>query len=149
LCLRREFNVMQIPSYQIQNVLKVYSRQLSQGKILSRNKFGSANKVSADSVTISSEGKRKAIIDKVAANIVDRIISDGPKEKTEEQITSKIEQELGKKINFTKDKNQFTYTVIDENNEKVTHTLSVEDSKFIVRRMTELAREVANDNMES
>jgi hypothetical protein len=139
---------MQIPSYQIQNVLKVYSRQLSQGKIMSRNKFGSANTSSADSVTISSEGKRQAIIDKVAANIVDRIITEGPKEKNEEIITSQIEKELGKKINFTKDRNQFTYTVIDENNQKTTRTLSVEDSKFIVKRMTELARQVANSNME-
>ncbi len=139
---------MQIPSYQIQNVLKVYSRQLSQGKILSKNKFGAANTASADSVTISSEGKRKAIIDKVAANIVDRIITEGPKEKNDEKIASQIEKEFGKKINFTKDKNQFTYTVIDENNEKVTHTLSVEDSKFIVKRMTELAREVADSNMQ-
>ncbi len=140
---------MQIPSYQIQNVLKVYSRQLSQGKILSRsNKFGTDIKASADSVTISSEGKRQAIIDKVAANIVDRIITEGPKEKTEEKITTQIEEELGKKINFAKDKNQFTYTVIDEDNQKITHTLSVEDSKFIVRRMTELARKVADRNME-
>ncbi|MCF6247978.1 MAG: hypothetical protein L3J69_11530 [Desulfobacula sp.] len=139
---------MQIPSYQIQNVLKVYSRQLSQGKMLSKNKFGTATKTSADSVTISSEGKRKAIIDKVATNIVDRIITEGPKEKNEEQITDQIEKEFGKKINFSKDKNQFTYTVIDENNQKITHTLSVEDSKFIVKRMTELAREVAYNNME-
>ena len=139
---------MQIPSYQIQNVLKVYSRQLSQGKIMSRNKFGSTNTSSADSVTISSEGKRQAIIDKVAANIVDRIITEGPKEKNEEIITSQIEKELGKKINFTKDRNQFSYTVIDENNQKTTRTLSVEDSKFIVKRMTELARQVANSNME-
>jgi len=140
---------MQIPSYQIQNVLKVYSRQLSQGKILSRNsKFGTDIKASADSVTISSEGKRQAIIDKVAENIVDRIITEGPKEKTEEKITSQIEEEFGKKINFSKDKNQFTYTMIDEDNQKITHTLSVEDSKFIVKRMTELARKVANSNME-
>ena len=139
---------MQIPSYQIKNVLKVYSRQLSQGKILSRNKFGATIKNSADSVTISSEGKRQTIIDKVATSIVDRIITEGPKEKTEENITSQIEKELGKKINFTKNKNQFTYTVIDENNQKATHTLSVEDSKFVVKRMTELAREVADSNME-
>jgi len=139
---------MQIPSYQIQNVLKVYSRQLSQGKIMSRNKFGNADTNSADSVTLSSEGKRQAIIDKVAANIVDRIITEGPKEKNEEIITSQIEQELGKKINFTRDRNQFTYTVIDENNQKSTRTLSVEDSKFIVERMTELARQVADSNME-
>jgi len=127
---------MQIPSYQIQNVLKVYSRQLSQGKILSKNKFANANKISADSVNISSEGKRKAIIDKVASNIVEKIIIEGPQQKSEEKITSQIEKELGKKINFTKEKNQFTYTEIDENNQKITHTLSVEDSKFIVQRMT-------------
>ena len=89
---------MQIPSYQIQNVLKIYSKQLSQGKMLSRNsKFGIANTVSGDSVSISSEGKRKAIIDKVAANIVDRIITEGPKEENEAQITDQIERELGKK----------------------------------------------------
>jgi len=139
---------MQIPSYQIQNVLKVYSRQLSQGKILSKNKFANANKISADSVNISSEGKRKAIIDKVASNIVEKIITEGPQQKSEEKITSQIEKELGKKINFTKEKNQFTYTEIDENNQKITHTLSVEDSKFIVQRMTELARKIADNNME-
>ncbi|MFA5906504.1 MAG: DVU0524 family FlgM-associated protein, partial [Desulfobacula sp.] len=94
-----------------QNVLKVYCRQLSQGKIMSRNKFGNADTNSADSVTLSSEGKRQAIIDKVAANIVDRIITEGPKEQNEEKITTQIEKELGKKINFTKDRNQFTYTV--------------------------------------
>jgi len=141
---------MQIPSYQIQNVLKIYSKQLSQGKMLSRNsKFGIANTVSGDSVSISSEGKRKAIIDKVAANIVDRIITEGPKEENEAQITDQIERELGKKINFSKDKTQFTYTTIDDDNNKTTKTLSVEDSQFIVKRMTELARQVADNNMEA
>ena len=116
---------MQIPSYQIENVLKIYSRQLSQGKILSKNKFANANQISADSITTSPEGKRQAIIDKVALNIVNRIITEGPKEKTEEKVTKQIEKELGKKINFTKEKNQFTYTKIDENNKKTIHTLSV------------------------
>ncbi|NWH05764.1 DVU0524 family FlgM-associated protein [Desulfobacter latus] len=141
---------MQIPSYQIQNVLKVYSRQFSQGKLLDKNKFSDANKVSADSVSISSEGKRQAIIDKVASNIVDKIINEGPnEEKDTTRITDQIQKELGKKIDFTKGKNQFTYTSVDENNNKVVQNLSVEDSKFIVERMTELARQVADSNMES
>jgi len=139
---------MQIPSYQIQNVLKVYSQQLSQGKVPGKNKFANVNKISADSVTISSESKRQAIIDKVASNIVDRIITEGPPKKTQEKITSQFEKEFDKNINFTKEKNQFTYTKIDENNKKTTHTLSVEDSKFIVQRMTELARKIADSNME-
>jgi len=140
---------MQIPSYQIQNVLKVYSRQFSQGKLLDKNKFNDANKVSADNVNISSEGKRQAIIDKVASNIVDKIINEGPNEKDKTQITDQIEKELGKNIDFTKGRNQFTYTSVDENNNKVVQNLSVEDSKFIVERMTELARQVADSNTES
>ncbi len=140
---------MQIPSYQIKNVLKVYSRQLSQGKMLSRSKMGGANMPSADNVTISSEGKRQAIIDKVAANIVNKIIMEGPREKGEEEITGQIEKELGKKIQFDKTVNQFTYTAVDGNNNKETRTLSVEDSEFMLQRMTELARQVADSNMES
>jgi hypothetical protein len=116
--------------------------------MLSR-KLDVTDKTSADNVTISSEGKRQAIIEKVAANIVDRIITEGPKEQNDEQITEQIEKELGKKLDFAKGKNQFTYTSVDENNEKVSQTLSVEDSIFVVKRMTELARQIADNNMES
>ena len=140
---------MHIPSYQIQNVLKVYSKQLSQQKFLAKNKALEQNTASADSVTISSKGKRQAIIEKVATNIINKITMEGPKEQVEETITSQIEQELGKKINFNSIKeNKFTYTYIDENDKKVTKTLSIEDSDFVMQRMTELAKQVADSNME-
>ena len=142
---------MQIPSYQIQNVLKVYSKQLTQGKLLAKSKAaGRGTPPSADSVTISAKGKRQAIIDKVADNIVNRITTEGPNEHLEAQIAQQIEKEVGKKINFPRNnENQFTYTHVDENNEKVTKTLSVEDSEFIMKRMTELAKKLADENMES
>ncbi len=140
---------MEIPSYQIQNVLKVYSKQLTQGKILARNKKSGGNTVSADDVSISPEGKRAVIIEKVAANIVDRITSVGPKENVEKKIVQQIEDEIGQKIDFTKRKEEkFSFTAIDENNQKVTKHLSVEDSNFVIRRLTELARQAADDNME-
>ncbi len=140
---------MEIPSYQIQNVLKVYSKQLTQGKILARNKKSGGNTVSADDVSISPEGKRAVIIEKVAANIVDRITSVGPKENVEKKIVQQIEDEIGQKIDFTKRKEEkFSFTAIDENNQKVTKHLSVEDSNFVIRRLTELARQAADENME-
>ena len=140
---------MHIPSYQIQNVLKVYSKQLSQQKFLAKNKVLQQNTQSADSVSISSKGKRQAIIEKVATNIIDKITMKGPIEQVEENITSQIEQELGKKINFTdKKENKFTYTYIDKNDKKVTKSLSIEDSDFVMKRMTELAKQVADSNME-
>lgn len=141
---------MEIPSYQIQNVLKVYSKQLTQGKILARNKAVGRNNTSADDVNISAEGKRAAIIEKVAANIVDRITSVGPKEKLEHKIAAQVQNEIGQKIDFTMRKEEkFSFTAIDENNKKITKHLSVEDSNFVIRRLTELARQVADNNMES
>ncbi len=140
---------MHIPSYQIQNVLKVYSKQLSQQKFLAKNKPLGTNTNSADSVSISSKGKRQAVIEKVAANIIDKITMEGPREQVEENITTQIEKELGKKINFTKKtKNMFTYTYVDEKDEKVTKSLSMEDSNFVMKRMTELAKQAADSNME-
>ncbi len=141
---------MEIPSYQIQNVLKVYSKQLTQGKILARNKAVGRNRTSADDVNISAEGKRASIIEKVAANIVDRITSVGPKEKLEQKIATQVQNEIGQKIDFTMRKEEkFSFTAIDENNKKITKHLSVEDSNFVIRRLTELARQVADSNMES
>ncbi len=141
---------MEIPSYQIQNVLKVYSKQLTQGKILARNKAVGRNTTSADDVNISAEGKRAVIIEKVAANIVDRITSVGPKEKLEQKIAKQVQDELGQNIDFTiRKKEKFSFTEIDENNKKITKHLSVEDSNFVIRRLTELARQVADNNMES
>ena len=141
---------MQIPSYQIQNVLKVYSRQLSQGKILARNKAVGSSQASADDVSISAEGKRTAIIEKVTSSIVDRITTVGPQEEMEYNIAGQVEKELGQQINFTQKKEEkFSFTTIDEDNVKTIKTLSVEDSEFVIRRLTELARQAADNNMES
>jgi len=141
---------MQIPSYQIQNVLKVYSRQLSQGKILARNRTAGSSQTTADDVRISAEGKRTAIIEKVTSSIVDRITTVGPQEEMEYKIAGQVEKELGQKINFTQKKEEkFSFTTIDEDNVKTTKTLSVEDSEFVIRRLTELARQAADNNMES
>lgn len=121
---------MQIPSYQIRNVLKAYSLQLTQDKIQDKipdknNPFRNDIKTSGGGEAIASGGKRQATIDKAAASIINRIITEGPKEETEKIITGK--KKSGQKTDPAKNKNQFTYTVIDENNQKTTHILKLED----------------------
>ncbi|MBT6340695.1 MAG: hypothetical protein HOJ48_15505 [Desulfobacula sp.] len=133
---------MQIPLYQIRNILKVYSRQLSLGNIQTRNNLFDND---VDHMDTSSEGKRQAVITKVVSNILSRIITEKPKGKKKKEITCPIEKKSEEKIVFPNNKNQFTYTMIDENNQRTTHTLPVEDSKFIVNRMIELARQVSDN----
>lgn len=141
---------MQIPSYQIQNVLKVYSKQLSQGRVIARNEQAGSNVQSVDSVNISAKGKRASIIEKVASSIVDKITTIGPQESMEKDIATQIQKEMGgKKIDFTKKKGEnFIFNSIDANNKKTTHSLSVEDSNFVLKRMTQLAKQAADSNME-
>jgi hypothetical protein len=140
-----------IPSYQIHNVLKVYSRQVSQSRIVERQKELST-KTSVDKIDISAEGKRKTIVDKVAADIVDRITQFGPRDPIEQDIVNQLQNELGKPAESdeeTEQDQEFVFNVIDAENKKTTNSLSLEGTHFITRRLEQLAKEEVDRNMEN
>ena len=132
-----------IPSYQIQNVLKVYSRQVSQSRIAERQKE-LGTKTSVDKIDISAEGKRKTIVDKVAADIVDRITQFGPRDPIEQDIVDQLQNELGKPVESDEENEQdqdFIFNVIDDENKKTTNIMSWEGRHFIPKRLKKLAKE--------
>lgn len=138
---------MQIPSYQIDNVLKVYSKQVSRGKVIERQKSLNV-KPTADKITLSSEGKRESIINKVATDIVERITNYGPQSEMDRDITAQLEKELGREFSYGKKENSdFIYNAIDENNQKTQNTLSMEKPDSVTRRLEEIAKEAVNKNM--
>ena len=139
---------MLIPSHQIHNVLKVYSKQLSQTRMLERQKELDRTQP-MDNVNISAEAKRQSIIDKVAADIVERITQSGPQDDVEKGIIDKLEGELGKSVSFnSRREDKFVFNVINSNNEKTTSTLEVENSMFLIKRLEQLAKEAVDKNME-
>lgn len=142
---------MYIPSYQIHNVLKVYSRQVSQSRILERQKDFNT-KTSADKIDISTEGKRKMIVDKVAADIVDRITQFGPQDPVEIDIVNQLQNELKPPVSSGEEKEQdqeFVFNVIDDENKKTTNSLSLEGTHFITNRLEQLVKEEVDRNMEN
>ncbi|MBU1170328.1 MAG: hypothetical protein KKD44_12265 [Proteobacteria bacterium] len=141
---------MQILSYQINNVIKVYSKQISQNRIAEHQKiFGSDSASTGDSISISEEGKRQTIINKVSADILDRITKHGPKDETEQQIVDRLNHEIsGKLKGYNNRDQQFVFNFIGENKEKITSALSVEDSKIVSRRLEQLVKESIDKNME-
>ncbi|MFZ5569792.1 MAG: DVU0524 family FlgM-associated protein [Thermodesulfobacteriota bacterium] len=140
---------MEIPTYQIHRVMKVYTKQLTQSKMMEKQKALGA-KPSMDRINISAEGKRKAIIDKVASDVVERITNFGPRDEFDQELIDQLEQEIGQKVQFQKSGNaQFVFNVIDANNEKKTTSLSVEGSEFLVKRLEQLAKEAVDKNMEA
>jgi len=132
---------MQIPLYQIKNILKLYSQQLSLGEFKKRDYLAGNDAIRRD----TSEGKRKTVIDKVVSSIMDRIISDKPSEKNRIKITHCIKNNPEGDMHFLKNRTQFTYTMMDENNRITTHTLPVESSTLFVRRIMEMNRKVSNN----
>jgi hypothetical protein len=111
---------VKIPAYQIQNVLRLYFRQMGEGKIL--EKSGRFVMSSNTPRSISSEGTRQAIIDKVAAGIVNKIISKASETVPMDLFSDRqVPQSAGKSIP-AQDKPQFTYLLVDRHDKQTIHT---------------------------
>jgi len=138
---------MQIPNHQVHNVLKVYSKQLSQARVMERKKALS-QQPGEDKITLSTAGKRQAIIEKVAADIVERITQSGPQDNVDQEIMDKLEDEFGQPIDFNQKDNNFVFNVIDKNNEKTTTAFQMDDPGYFMNRLEQLAKEAVDKNME-
>lgn len=138
---------MQIPSYQMHNVLNVYRKQFTRGEASQRQSTGDIQ-TPGDRVSLSAEGKRQAIIEKVSAEIVKRITNFGPQEAVDHEIINQLEQDTGTTVDFGDPKlSEFIYNFIDANNEKASATLSITDSNGLVNRLEELAKEAVGKTL--
>lgn len=136
---------MVISSYQINNVLRVYSDQLRQGRMAARPKNTAAQ--SPDRISISSAGKREAVIEKIASNIIDRITRDGPNEDIEKEVFKKLQTEYGNKLTVSRENNsELIFKKIDQNTETL-QALSFEDSEFLSYKLKEITKETVGKNM--
>ena len=117
---------MQITNYQMQNVLKVYSRQLGKNTLSKKNN-AAAEKQQADKISISIEGKLKAIYNNVTIDIVDRITrgdQDDKPEKADHEIAKQFQHKIERENNNKKA--EFFYSTID-NSKKTTNSLSIKN----------------------
>ena len=120
---------MYIHSYQIHNVLNVYRQQLSRGN--PKNVSGDINKNEGtrDRVDISDQGPRETLFEKISSEIVQRITQFGPHTESESGFLSQpaeARESLQDKAKAYDGKSAvFSYTLIDNNNQKTTHNLSI------------------------
>jgi hypothetical protein len=136
---------MVISTYQVNNVLRVYGEQLRQNRLSDKAEDGDAR--SPDKIDISSEAKRKAIVDKIASDIVDRITQFGPHENVEKEVFKRLEDEYGANLAVAGNgSTDLIFKVIDEDGETM-NSLSLEDSKFLRYKLQEITRNTVNRNM--
>jgi hypothetical protein len=140
---------MYVPSYQMHNVLNVYSKQLRQN-LASEEKNRMPQKLQPDRISLSSEGKRQATIEKVSKDIIDKISRYSSLDETRQRITEYAKVNSDKDALAPKTENKtFIFNAIDSINQKITNTLSVDDSNFLIQRLEELAKKASNKKMES
>jgi len=116
---------MHIPSYKIHNVLKVLSEQLTR-KTFEQNKF-QEQKPTIKGINKASDGKRQAIIKKVADEIFDRVIRSGIKKKVGGEISFKLKKPGPE---YTEEENEFVFNTIDNKDEKNSGRLLISDQQF-------------------
>lgn len=132
---------MVISSYHVNNVLRVYGDQLRQDK----NSDGSngSEKSSPDRFSISDSAKRRVIVNKIAADILEKITNLGPEENLKEEVTKNLEDEYGVQLDITrKSPNDLLFKIIDENGETL-NSLSIENSEFLRYKLEEIDKATA------
>jgi len=140
---------MYVPSYQMHNVLNVYSKQLRQN-VSSGRDYRVPERKLTDKVNLSLEGKRQATIEKVSKDILSKITRFGSLTKTRRRSTADDKTISHNKVPADeKQKTTFVFNAIDSINQKITNTLSVEDSGFLIQRLEQMARESGDKKKES
>ena len=131
---------MFVPSYQMHNVLNVYTKKLRHNiKSKDQNK---SEKPPTDRVKLTSERKRRATIEKVSKEIYEKIIRFGSQAESSHPKSEQIKVKVAKKVASAKtNKSGFVFNVIDTINRKTTNTVSVEDSSFLIQRLEQLSKD--------
>ncbi|MBT8331739.1 MAG: hypothetical protein KJP06_05355 [Deltaproteobacteria bacterium] len=137
---------MLVSSYQIHNVLNVYSKQFSQDRSAPNKALGDKRHLS-DHIQLSTEGKRQAMIEKVAKDIVSKISGYGADGKIEDNGQLRPGGHAQKSIESdNKKETAFVFNVIDDLNQKTTTALSVKDTNFLINKVEQLVKDaVEND----
>lgn len=140
---------MFVPSYQMHNILNVYSKQLRHN-MTSGNRKNLSEKLPADLVSLTPEGKRQATIEKVSKDILEKITRLGTGNGADHQPAERAKEGVEKETTADDTKETtFVFNVIDTINQKRRNTLSVEDSSFLIKRFEQLAKKVEDKKMES
>jgi hypothetical protein len=137
---------MNITTYHIHNVLRAYGKQLSRNKRL-QHKKGDELLRRTDRISLSVQARRKAIIDRVTSDIINRIINDGPNYEMEQEAFGQLEDEYGGSLSVNNEDSELIFKVIDKEKGEVTKTLSIDDSNFLKDRLEEITKSKVDDQM--
>jgi hypothetical protein len=144
---------MTVTSYQVQNILRTYAKQLSRGQRLARSRT-SGETAPDDQFNISVEARRRRVIEKITSEIVAGIGSRMPGLREElggieEQALRQLSQEYGKHLDIRQDEDngQLMFRVVDPHKAEIVQELDAQESAELQERLFAITQEIIDRNM--
>ena len=144
---------MTITSYQVQNILRTYAKQLSRGQRLARNRTAQ-EMTPRDEVNISIEARRKQVIEKITAEIVANLGSRLPGlgqglGGVEEQALAQLSEERGQNLEIVPDtrSGQLMFRVVEPETGETVKDLDAQESAGLQEKLYAITQEIIDRNM--
>jgi hypothetical protein len=138
---------MIITNFHVQHILKAYSQQLSVRSRVSKDKLGkTANQ--NDEVTFSQEGKKMAVVNKIAQEIMVQFENGSERNDTSREILDRLSQEYGHPLDVVSDEERnISFKVLGENEGETEQSLSSSENETLKKRLLDITRSVVNDHL--
>ena len=138
---------MIIGNFQVHSVLKAYSQQLSVRSRSSKAKIVK-DTTQKDEVTLSQEGKKMLIVDKITKEIVSQLTNGSERSHTSREILGQLSQEFGRPLDVDTDNgNGIAFKVLNEKGDEVTQYLSSAENEELKKKLFDIAQSMVYANL--
>lgn len=142
---------MTITTYQVQNILRTYGKMLGRKKKIDQNSESVSSATPLDRIDISSEAKRRQVINKIAHEIIGQV-TNGPQRQNqfEKEVLTELTQEYGQPLEvFQNQDGSLRFAVLDSESKTIVQELQPEENQQLEKRFSEIAESIVDRNMVS
>ena len=143
----KELNALTAIPYQVRAMLRTYGRQVTTARRLARYRRSLRAAEAEDEVRISREAKRRELVGRVAAEIVENCIVTGSESPVVEDIKADLEEELGFPLVFAYPPEEQEMRIFRLDAGRAPEAIEGEAKAAIMRRLWELALEKVDETM--
>ncbi len=133
---------MIIPNFEVHSILRAYSQQQAMRFRLSKDRMP-RSAVPHDEVTLSAEGKKKWMAEKISGEMVRQILEGSEATSNTEEILSRLGREFGKPLKIDAHSGEtpvFMAVEKDENGAEDVQVLSPMETEKLKAKMFDIAK---------
>jgi hypothetical protein len=137
---------MVMTNFNVKQILRTY-RQLAEKTRLSRKKVY-RKLLPQDSVTLSPEGKKGLLADRITQEIVNQFLNDSERNETMQAIMSRLSQEYGKPLDVSADGGQnLVFKVLPKEPGQEARDLSAAENEQLKKILIDITKSIVYSNL--